>query len=223
MKAIDTPRTNRIGNMVAYLSPFGQCYRTYVIPRDPKSLAQTNARASFGWASSAWSLQVTDLQRERWTALAQQVPSRPWLGHYGHLSGQRLWIKINHTLHCVGKPPVGDPPELVVFGTNPISDLVIVPDQSGGVRLLLNVGPVAEDIMVYGQAPCSRGLMKHRRVCYLGLLGPAPNGQSDITALYVGRFGQPAAGQRVFIVARQERNGWQGPEKEVRATVPPPA
>jgi hypothetical protein len=220
MKAIDTPKTNKIGNMVAYVSPYGQCYRTYTVPRDPQSPAQASVRASFGWASRAWGLKLTDLQRERWTAVARQVSTRPWLGHYTHLGGQRLWVKINHTLHCVGKPPVDDPPDPVVFGPNPVNALAIVPDEGGSVRLLLSVEPVTEDLMVYGQAPCSRGLMKHRRVCYLGLLGPVSDGQSDITSIYVGRFGQPFAGQKVFIVTCQERNGWQGHDRVVSGTVP---
>ena len=53
MKVIDTPRTNKIGNVVAYISPFGQCYRAYCIPRNPKSLAQTRMRAIFGSSSMA--------------------------------------------------------------------------------------------------------------------------------------------------------------------------
>jgi hypothetical protein len=88
-------------------------------------------------------------------------------------------------------------------------------------KLLLNVGPVSEDIMLYGQGPCSPGRSKPRRVCYLGLLGPATNGQCDITALYAVRFGQPSPGRRVFIVTCQEKNGWQGQNSAVSALVPP--
>ncbi len=221
MKTIATPRANKIGNMVAYASPYGQCYRTLSVPRNPNSPAQARVRAFFGWSSRAWGLKLTDLQRQRWTAVARQVPSRPTLGQYGPLSGQRLWVKINNTLRCVGKPPVDDPPEPAVFGPNPVSGLSIVAEQGGGFRLLLNVGPVSEDIMVYGQAPCSAGRMKPRRVCYLGLLEAATNGQCDITSLYVARFGQPSPGSKVFIVTCQEEDGWQAQDSVVSAQVPP--
>ena len=63
--------------------------------------------------------------------------------------------------------------------------------------------------------------MKHRRVYYLGLLGPATNGQCDVTALYTARFGQPRPGQKVFLVTCQEQNGWRGQDTVVRAIVPP--
>jgi hypothetical protein len=99
--------------------------------------------------------------------------------------------------------------------------LVIVNDEGGGVRLLLTVDPATEDVMLFGQAPCSTGRTKHRRVNYLGLLGPATNGQCDITAPYVARFGQLSPGQKVFVVTCQEKNGWKAQDHVVSAIVPP--
>ena len=112
------------------------------------------------------------------------------------------------------------PPAPVVFGLNPVGQLVI-PNDDNGIRLLLSVSsPVAEDIMVFGQAPCSSGRRKRRNVSYLGLLPTAQAGLSDITALYVARFGEPAAGQRVFIVTRQQKDGWRGFDLETHKIVP---
>ena len=64
----------------------------------------------------------------------------------------------------MGQAPVDEPPAPVVFGPNPVGDLLIVNDEGGDVRLLLNVGPATEDIMLFGQAPCSPGRLKQRRV-----------------------------------------------------------
>jgi len=83
------------------------------------------------------------------------------------------------------------------------------------------VGAAVEDIMLFGEAPCSAGRMKHRRVCYLGLLGLAVNGQYDITAPYVARYGQPTAGQKVFVVTCQHKNGWKAQDHVTSAIVPP--
>lgn len=220
MKIIDTPRTGKIGNIVVYPSPFGQCAHQYTVPRQPDSAAQARARSFFGWASRTWSLKLTDLQQDGWDALAQRVPSHPSLGKYGCLSGQRLCIKINNTLLTVGKPPVEDAPDPVVFAPSSVGSLLFVNDPEGGLRLLLQVGALSEDIMVYGQAPCSAGRRKLRWACYLGLLGPVTNGLSDITALYTALFGQPGAGRRVFIVTCQEKNGWQGQDVVVSGVVP---
>ena len=114
-------------------------------------------------------------------------------------------------------------PAPVVFAPNPVTGLDIVNDPETGVRLRLNVGTVTEDIMVYGQPPCSSGRMKRRRVYYLGLLGPATDGQCDLTDLYTARFGPPAPGKKVFIVTSQTRNGWKGVDSVFSAIVPPRA
>jgi hypothetical protein len=221
MKVIDTPRTNKIGNMVAYISPFGQCYRAYVVPRNPRTEPQMHMRDVFGSSSSGWGLKLTEPQRQRWVQAALTAPSHPSLGQYSHLSGQQLEVKINSTLRCVGQVPLDEPPAPVVFGTNPVGDLDIVSDEGGGVRLLLSVGPATEDIMLFGQAPCSTGRTKHRRVNYLGLLGPATNGQCDITSPYVARFGQLSPGQKVFVVTCQQKNGWKAQDHVASAIVPP--
>ena len=178
-------------------------------------------RAAFGSSSRGWGLKLTEAQRLRWVTAAQTAPSHPSLGQYSHLSGQQFCVKINSTLRCIGQGPVNEPPAPVVFGPNPVTELNIVTDPEAGVRLLLSVGTVTEDIMVFGQPPCSAGRMKPRRVYYLGLLGPATNGQCDIADLYTTRFGQPRPGQKVFIVTCQTRNGWKARESVISAIVPP--
>ena len=175
MKVIDTPRSGKIAASVAYMSPYGPCYRALVCPHDPKSPAQMHMRRIFGSSSRGWGLTLTEPQREHWDLAAQTVPSCPSLEQYSHLSGQQLCVKINSTLRCVGQPPVTEPPAPVVFSPNPVGELTIDYDQAGNVRLLLAVGAAVEDIMLFGQAPCSAGRMKKRRVNYLGLVGPATN------------------------------------------------
>ena len=221
MKVIDTPRTGRLGPVIYYSSPFGQCAHAHTVPRDPKSSAQYRARTSFGISSQGWGRKFTELQRQHWIQAALTVPSYPSLQQYSHLSGQQLCVKINSTLRCVGQPPVDEPPAPVVFGPNPVGDLTIDYDQAGDVRLRLAVGTAVEDIMLFAQAPCSAGRMKHRRVNYLCLLGPATNGQCDITAAFVARYGEPRPGQKIFVVTSQHKNGWKAPEHVTSAIVPP--
>jgi hypothetical protein len=221
MKLIDTPRTGKLGPVVFYLSPYGLCARSLGMPRDPKSTAQTRTRESFGAASQGYGLKLTDPQRQRWEQAAQTVPTHPSLNQYSRVSAQQLCVKINSTLRCVGQPPVDEPPVPVVFSPNPVGALTIDFDEAGKVRLLLAVGAAVEDIMVFGQPPCNAGRMKHRRVYYLGLAVPATNGQCDITAAYTARFGQPAPGQKVFIVTCQQKNGWKAQDHVTSAIVPP--
>ena len=83
-------------------------------------------------------------------------------------------------------------------------------------------GELNEDIMVFGQEPCSRGRYKRRNVSYLGLLSPAIGGRSEITRLYQAKFGEPRPGQKVFLVTCQEKDGWKGLDLEISAVVPDP-
>ena len=221
MKIMDSPRTGKLASVVFYPSRFGQCARTRTIPRDPKTERQNRMRAIFGSASRSWGVALSEDQRLRWVAAAQAVPSHPSLAQYSYLSGQQFHVQINSTLQCIGLPPVSEPPAPVTFGPNPVSDLVIDHDPEKGTRLRLNIGPASEDIMVFGQAPCSAGRMKSRRVYYLGLLCPAADSQRDITDLYTARFGRPAPGQKVFIATCQTKDGWKARESVFSAIVPP--
>jgi hypothetical protein len=115
---------------------------------------------------------------------------------------------------------VFEPPAPVVFGRTPIGRLV-ASNGENGVRLLLPVtGEVTEDIMVFGQAPCSAGRSKRRNVAYLGLSPSPVGGMIDITDLYKARYGEPPAGTKVFIVTRQHKDGWQGLPQETSDIVP---
>jgi hypothetical protein len=191
------------------------------VPRASRTEAQVHARQSFGLSSQGWGLRLTEPQRERWTLAALTVPSYPSLNMYSHLSGQQFCVKINATLRCLGQAPTNEPPAPVVFSPSCVGAMSIDYDEAGNVRLLLAVGAAVEDIMLFGQAPCSAGRMKHRRVCYLGLVGPATNGQCDITAPYVARYGQPRPGQKIFIVTCQTKNGWKAQDHVTSAIVPP--
>jgi hypothetical protein len=222
MKVIDTPRTGKKGNEVAYQSPFGQCLRQLVAPKDIESLAKQKLRSTFGYSARYWGMRLTETQRLHWEAAAQLVPSYPSLRQYGHLSGEQLWMKIDTTLRYLNQPPTAEPPAPAVFSNNPTTALIIDYDEQGAPRLQLNLGLASEHLMVFGQPPCSPGRMKHRRVYYLALLDPGSNGLTDITAFYTARFGPLTPGRKIFIITNQTKNGWKGQDTVVSAIVPPP-
>jgi hypothetical protein len=227
MKVLSIPSSGALSNLVAYKSPFGQVYRARVVPRNTPSAARDFMRGVFGHHSQVYSRGLTQAQRDRWCYAGGQVMSHPRLGS-GPLSGQQLHERINCVLSRVGRANVAEPPAPVVLGPNPARELVITND-AVGVRLFLRVAEEwaggetrlpGEDLMVFGQAPCSAGRSKRRNVSYLGLLGPAVGGLAEITEMYKARFGEPRAGRKVFIVTRQQKDGWEGPRVEVSAIVP---
>lgn len=222
MKILDTPRSGKCGQVVAFQSRYGLCLRTYLVPRNTMTPAREHMRAVFGNSSRLWGGLLTEEQRNRWCAAGPKVMSHPRLGQKGPLTGQQLWQSINSVRGCVGLALTLEPPEPVTFGSSPVGQLTITNDENG-VRLWVAVtGDLNEDIMVFAQAPCPSGRFKRRNVAYLGLLRPPVGGLSEITHLYTAKYGEPRPGRKVFLVTCQQKNGWKAIERETSAIVPNP-
>src|ERR1039458_343957 len=220
MKILFHPASGRWGNQVAYKSRYGQALRNYVIPKNGRTTAQQRMRRVFGHNSQTWGPGLSQQQRDRWNVAGPQVMSHPRCGQYGPLTGEQFFTGINSVLGCVGLPSLLEPPARVIFDLSPVRGLVLTND-ADGVRLFLKLAALpTEDIMVFGQAPCSAGRTKRRNVSYLGLLPTPQNGMSDITEIYVARYGEPRAGEKVFIVTRQQKDGWEGDDYETNEIVP---
>ena len=83
MKILDTPRSGKIRNEVAYVSPHGQCVRSYIIPHDPKTPAQQYMRSGFGYYSQAWRTKLTEEGRQVWIVAGGKVPTAKKLNQIG--------------------------------------------------------------------------------------------------------------------------------------------
>ena len=212
--------SGRRGKHVFYMRGRKLFRRLYVVPRNVRTPARRRARGAFGGICKAWSQVLTEQQRQAWMVAAAKVKSRPRLWQRGPLTGEMHFQGINSARARIGLAMLVCPPERVVFGPNPVEGIAIS-FVNGQARLRLKVtGPVTEDIMVFGQAPCSAGRKKWRHGAYLGLLPAPEGGESDITEMYVANFGEPEPGKKVFIRTRQQKDGWQGRAQDLSAVVP---
>jgi hypothetical protein len=222
MIIVDIPKSGRSGDYVFYMRRKTLCRRRYVIPRNVRTAARRRTRGAFGAIAKAWGERLTEEQRQAWIDSGAKIESHPRLWQSGPLRGEMHFEGINCARARIGREILIWPPERVVFGPNPVKGLSLS-SVNGRIRLRLRVsGPVAEDIMVFGQAACSAGRKKWRHGAYLGLL-PAPQaGESDITDLYVQKYGQPKPGSKVFIRTRQQKDGWEGRDHDLTEVVPAP-
>jgi hypothetical protein len=220
MKILDTPRSGKCGTVVAFKSRFGLCLRQLVIPKKTRTPARDRVWGAMGYFARAWSAKLTQEQQERWIVAAGNVLSATRL-NCGPLTGQQFFESINCARVCINQEPFWDaPPPRPTFSSNPLGQLTVTTTPQG-LRLLLAVtAPVTEDVMVFGQAPCSTGRHKRRNVAYLGLLPPAVDGFADITDLYTARYGALRPHTKIFILTRQQKNGWESPDKQTSAIVP---
>jgi hypothetical protein len=220
MKILDTPRSGKCGQTVAYQSRFGLCLRQYVPQKAGLTPARQHVCGVFGSNSPKWGAKLSAEQHDRWILAGAQVMSHPRLAQKGPLTGQQFWQSISTVRAIVGLPETLEVPARPVFSRSNVGRLVSE-NGADGVRLYLVVsGELKEDVMVFGQEPCSRGRYKRRNVSYLGLLPPPIGGLSEITSLYKAKFGEPRPGRKVFIVTCQEKDGWKGLDLETSATVP---
>lgn len=219
MKILDVPQSGRLGTAVSYKTRSGQFRRRYVIPRDPRTQLQVSRRAALRRAAYLWG-KLTDSQRAAWAAAAHGVRTRRRVNQSGALSGYLLFVKINCNLASLGLPTVADPPDAPRFGLSPVGQLTIT-DAKGGIALKLDLsGKTVQYIVLLGTKPRSAGVTYVDHFTILGLLPDPVRGVSDITDLYVGKFGVPRAGSRVFIRTLQQINGWEDLPKQTSAIVP---
>ena len=183
-------------------------------PRPKPRAAKPLGRARFLWRT------LTDEQRAAWNATARGARTRRYLNQSGPLTGYLLFVKINCNLATVGLPMSLDPTDAPRFGPNPVRQFTIT-NTSGDVALKLGVsGKPAQYIVVLGTKPRSAGVSYVDHFTILGV-PPAPvRGVSDITDLYVAKYGVPPAGSRVFLQTFQVINGWDDLPEQISALVP---
>jgi hypothetical protein len=218
-KKLDVPQSGKVGTTVNVKTRYGQIQRQYVTPKDPKTPAQMTIRSNLARVSARWRA-ITEKQRQAWTAGGRDAESRRRLGRSSFLTGCQFFIKINCARAAIGLEQLNDPPELPEFPDNPVGELLITNSRDTiALKLSVPTAP-AEHMLVFGAAPCSAGRSSARHFVFLGFLPVPARGVSDITDLYVARFGVPPVGTKVFIRTQQQINGWDGVPKQTSAVVP---
>ena len=141
-------------------------------------------------------------------------------GRQVRLNGYHFFVSMNTRRADLGLPQFDLPPAEPVFRPNPVAELVIT-NTGGKITLKLRVpSPPAQYTLVQGAAPVRTGVRCVQHFPFLGLLPPPTDGWSDITELYVARYGVPKAGTAIWIRTCQHIDGWTDVPKVTRARVP---
>ena len=216
---VSPPQSGRVGPVVYVKSRYGQVVRPFVPPRNPQSPRQQLNRGNFARISSRWRSLTPDRQAA-WAIAAVDSYTVSRLGVRTPLNGYNYFVRINNARANLGLSLFDLPPAVPTFDANPVAELAIT-NIRGAITLKLRVpSPPAQYTLVQGAAPVSTGVRFIRHYLFLGLL-PAPvDGWSDITALYVARYGAPIVGTAVFIRTCQHTDGWTDLPKVASAVVP---
>ncbi len=219
-KIICPPQSGRVGPVVYVNGRYGQVVRQYVPPRNPQTPDQQCNRGNFGAVSGRWR-GLTPEQQVAWCLAAADGFTVTRAGRSVPLSGYHYFVQVNAARARLGLGWLDLPPIVPSFSPNPVAELAIT-NAGGTISLKLRVlGPPGQSTVVQGAAPVSAGVRCVVHFPFLGLL-PAPvDGWSDITELYVARYGVPPVGSAVFIRTCQHVDGWTDLPKVTSAIVRP--
>ena len=218
-KISSPPQSGRVGSVVYVNSRYGQIVRQYVTPRNPRTPDQQNNRSNFGTVASRWKA-LDPAQRIAWCIAAADSYTVSRTGHRVALNGYNYFIRVNAARAHLGLSQFDLPPAVPSFTPNPVAELSIA-NTGGAITMKLRVASQpGQYTLVQGAAPVSAGVRCVQHFPLLGLL-PAPvDGWSDITTLYVARYGVPTVGTAVFIRTCQQTDGWTDLPKVASAFVP---
>jgi hypothetical protein len=218
MKISSIPKRGRKGSVVYLETRHGKVARQYVRPANPRTPAQVAHRNNVRAVSARWRT-LTAQQQTAWTVAAAKEYFVTETGERVRLNGQNLFVSLNTRRADLGLAQFDLPPAKQVFPDNPVVELAAT--FTGGeftLKLRLS-GPPAQYTLVQGSRPVGTGVRCVQHFPFLGLLPPPVDGWSDITELYVARFGVPKAGTAIWIRTCQHIDGWTDVPKKLRVRI----
>jgi hypothetical protein len=222
MKLSSIPKSGRKGSVVYLNTRYGKVARQYVSPRNPRSPQQQGHRHNVRAVSGRWRTLAPE-QHAAWRIAAANKLFVTETGRQVRRNGYNFFVSLNSRRADLDLPQFDLPPPEPVFSLNPVAELVIT-NTGGKITLKLRVpSPPAQYTLVQGAAPVRTGVRCVQHYPYLGLLPPPTDGWSDITELYVARYGVPKVGTAIWIRTCQHIDGWTDVPKVARARVRAPA
>ena len=183
----------------------GAYMRQRVTPTNPNSTRQQSVRNNMTELTTAWSNDLTQAQRDAWTAFANAWPITDVFGASIVLTGLQYYVKTNTVLLQAGELRLDDAPAdqnveslTVVSATADVSDALIelafTPDPLGANSVL----------QVFATPAISPGIsFVKNKLRLIASITAAATSPQDVTAAWLAVFGTfPAVGQKIVLQAR---------------------
>jgi hypothetical protein len=186
-------------------------------------------RANLTELSKRWGTVLSEEQREAWRQFGAAFPIVDVFGNTIALTGIAAYQRVNRVRALLGLAPLDDPP----------ANMDVVAPESAELQLAWSGTPPALSLKVaFTPSPApdghhvevwaTKGLSAGRAFVSseLRLVAVSPAAQTspfDFTSDYIARFGQPTAGQKIFVEVRfaNSANGAQSRGLRAFAIVPP--
>jgi hypothetical protein len=207
MKMQSIPKRGRKGSVIYSETRHGKVARAYVPPRNPRTVQQQHHRRNVQAVTRRW--RTLDAQQgAAWGAAAANKYFINEEGRRVRLSAYHLFVSLNVRRADLGLPQFDLPPAEPVFTLNPVEGLVATFTEGEFMLKLRVTSPPVQYTLLYAAAPVGSAVHHVHHFPFLGLLPPPKDGWSDITDLYVARFGVPKPNQAIWIRTCQHIDGW---------------
>lgn len=190
--------SGKVGGSVNSHNRGGAYVKNFVMPTNPSTVYQIDARNIFTTNSQAWR-GLTQAQRNAWIAAAPEFPYSNAMGDTKILSGNALYNKLNINLMVAGLPAITSPPS----PAGVVGILTNVPTYIAGViSIAFTPTPVTtgQSMLLWATPGVSPGVSYVKNKYRLLKVFPAATA-SPITpiAAYLARFGAASVGSKVFF------------------------
>jgi hypothetical protein len=214
MKLSSIPKSGRKGSVVYLNTRYGKVAR----PRNPRTPEQQTHRSNLLAVLRHWRT-LSPEQRAAWCIAAANKSFVTEKGRQVRFNGYNFFASLNTRRADLDLPQFDLPPAEPVFSPNPVAELAVT-NTGGRITLKLRVpSPPAKYTLVQGAKSVRTAVRCVQHFPFLGLLPPPKDGWSDITELYVARFGVPKAGTAIWIRTCQQIDGWTDVPKKAHARI----
>ena len=190
MKIQSMPKRGRVKNVIYSETRHGKVAREFVPPDNPQTAQQQDHRRNVQAVTGRWHT-LNDQQCAAWGAATANKYMLTRTGRRVRLSPYHLFVSLNIGRADLGLSQYDVPAPEPVWSTSPVVELSAT--FTGG-RFSLKArltSPPVQHILVCAAAPVRSGVRYVKDIPFLCLLPPPIDGWSDITELYVARFGVP--------------------------------
>ena len=204
----------------AFKGRYGWAGSTVGTPKNPRTADQQRHRRNILAASRRWRTLSLE-QVGTWRVLAANAFFVNDAGKPVRLNCFKLFVSVNTRRADLNLPQFDAAPAHPVFSDSPVMELAVI-YREGKFTLLARVEGTPEQlILVRGAKPVRSSAWRGQHFPFLGFLPPPVDGWSDITDLYVARYGVPKPNQAIWIRFCQHKDGFNDVPKTLRVRVPP--
>jgi len=188
----------------------GAVIRNRRTPINRRSVGQSGQRQALASFASSWR-GLTQSQRDSWNSATGAFPYQNKLGETKYLSGAQLYQQFNQNSLLIGGSAITTAPASFAFATF-TATLTAASTPTMSIAFTPTPMPTDNNLLVYATGNLSPGITAPNRSSFrkIGLIADADTSPADVLADYQAVFGDPVAGQKIFVELRPVAATGQG-------------